>query len=356
MAAESVEAMLDSGLLAALAPVEAGGYQVDPLTEMELIEAISAIDGSAGWTFMIVAGSTARAASMMPDEALADVFRPGMRFPQIVFQEAAFGNTLQPTRQGLIVSGTWPFCTGLAHADWVLAIGQIAGYAMHCPFPEADTLAAIIPIAQVKILDTWDVTGLAGTSTFTYQIDSSLAPWHRVWAYPPRVPIRGGAHFCFRRAPIKHIGFALGVAASSLNDLSAHIAERTSVDRKPRSAISLAIARSALGLRAARALAVEVITEVWQEASETLQVADSTQRRLRATACFVTETAAEVCRLVTHYGGASSLSKQNPLQRNLCDIQVGLAHAEVGDVALENFGAGLITEALAVGRAGSTGK
>lgn len=48
IAPETVHALRVSGLFAALAPREVGGLEVDPLTELELIETISRIDGSTG--------------------------------------------------------------------------------------------------------------------------------------------------------------------------------------------------------------------------------------------------------------------------------------------------------------------
>ncbi|MGH4012435.1 MAG: acyl-CoA dehydrogenase family protein [Pseudonocardiaceae bacterium] len=102
---ESMRALRESGLLAALVPEEVGGYQVDPITEMELIEAVCAIDGSTGWSFWALAGSTARVASMLPTAAAGDVFTPGEPFPMFAFQEHPFGNLVQPKPQGLMVSG-----------------------------------------------------------------------------------------------------------------------------------------------------------------------------------------------------------------------------------------------------------
>ncbi|WNV83025.1 hypothetical protein [Umezawaea sp. Da 62-37] len=118
----SLAALRDSGLLAALVPAETGGFQVDPLTELELIEAVTFLDGSTGWTYWALAGSTARTASMLPPKAVAEVFPPGGPVPLIAFQERHFDNRARPTPEGLRVSGRWPFGTGASHADWVLAM------------------------------------------------------------------------------------------------------------------------------------------------------------------------------------------------------------------------------------------
>lgn len=344
----SVQVLQESGLFAALAPREVGGYQVDPLTEMELIEAVSAIDPSTGWGFWASAGSTARVASMLPDDAVSEVFPISQPLSIFAFQERPFGNVHRPARDGLLVRGRWPFGTGLAHADWVTAVGTVDDPAGLGPFPEAGMLAAAVPVSQVRIVDTWDAAGLCGTGTFDYAIDEVLVPWHRVWAYPPDAPVRGAPHFSFRRAPVKHIGFALGVARDVLDRFVGHAAARAAGE-----IVDAEIAGCDLRLRAARALAWATVSAVWDEARSTGRVAAGAQTQLRAVARYVTEVAVEVCGLVQRHGDASLLGRRHPLQRALRDITVAAAHGEVAAGALVDYGAGLVrSQAPAAGEAG----
>lgn len=340
----SLHALRSSGLLAALAPEEVGGYQVDPITELELIEAVSAIDGSAGWLYWALAGSTARAASMLPQLAAAEIFVKDAPFPLFAFQEHPFGNVVYPSPAGLRVSGRWPFGTGVADADWVIAVGTVDPAARRGAWPDSAELAAAVPVSEVTVVDTWDAAGLAGTGTFDYEIDDLLVPWRRVWAYPQIQPVRGGIHFCFRRAPIKHIGFALGVARHSLIKLAQHIRARAGANRTTEGAVKTQVARSALALDAARALGLETVANVWQEARHTGTVAPESRIRLRATARYVTDVAVDVCSLAIHHGDASIVARQHPLQRNLRDIAVGSSHSEVSEAALEEFGVNFIAD------------
>ncbi|MCL9759250.1 acyl-CoA dehydrogenase family protein [Frankia sp. AiPa1] len=332
----SVRALRTSGLFGVLAPREVGGDQVDPLTELELIEAVSAIDPSTGWSFWATAGSTGRAASMIPDEALGEVFPAGRPLPLFAFQERPFGNVHRPARDGLLVSGRWPFGTGVAHADWVVAIGTVREPAS--AFPGAGVLAAAVPMAQVRVVDeSWDAAGLAGTGTFDYAVEEVLVPWHRVWAYPPNAPMRGAPHFSFRRAAIKHTGFALGVARTVLDRFIEHTAALRATD-----GVAGAVAESELRLQAARALGWTTVAAVWDEARTTGQVAAGSQARLRAVARYVTEIALEVCGLLHRHGDASLLARQHPLQRALRDMTVAAAHGEVSARAIVDHGAHLI--------------
>lgn len=342
LAAASVSVLRDSGLFAALTPANVGGFQVDPVTEMELIEAVSAIDGSTGWSFWASAGSTARVASMLPREAVAEIFDPRRAAPVFAFQERPFGNVARCESAGLRVSGRWPFGTGVAHADWVVAVSAPAPGDRPTRCPPGDLLAAAVPRAQVQVLDTWDASGLSGTGTFDYAIDDVLVGWDRVWAYPPGPALRGGPHFGFRRAPIKHMGFALGVAASSLAVFTEHVGARVGTAREPHGAVVADVARCTLRLAAARALAFETVRGVWDQARRTGGVAPSSQEYLRAVARYVTEVAVEVCCLVMRHGDASLLGRQHRLQRNLRDITAAAAHAEMNHAAVEELGKTLL--------------
>jgi indole-3-acetate monooxygenase len=347
----SVDALRSSGLFAALAPVEVGGFQVDPVTELELIEAVSAIDPSTGWSFWASAGSTARVASMLPDDAAAEIFAGGdpSGLPLFAFQERPFGNTVRPTAEGLHVSGTWPFGTGVDYADWVVAVGAIEPAAAVAPatrdgsrtLPAGEgLLAAAVPTSQVTVLhDSWDAPGLRGTGTFTYRISNVVVPWHRVWEYPPDTPRRGGPFFCFRRAPIKHAGFALGLASGFLSGFTQHVASRATAGRAPAGALVAELARAHLQLDAARALALDTVGSVWEEALAAGALTPFSQARLRAVARYITEVAIDVCGLLTRHGDARLLVRHNRLHRALRDVAAAAAHAEVSADALGHFGA-----------------
>jgi alkylation response protein AidB-like acyl-CoA dehydrogenase len=334
-------ALDEAGLFRSLLPEEVGGFQVDPVTEAELIEAVTALDGSAGWSFWALAGSTARAASMLPHTAEGDVFTTGKPFPLFAFQERPFGNKVHPTGHGLVVSGRWPFGTGVREADWVVAIGEVDRSVEPGPWPDAPMLAAAVPLRDVEIVDEWDAAGLAGTGTVDYRITDVVVPWRRVWPYPAE-QVRGGAHFCFRRAPIKHTGFALGVARGILTGLTEHLTARLPGTGLPVDVIATEIATAQLALDTARAGALTTIGEVWREARQAGAVAETSHRRLRATARYVSEVATEIAGTVARLGDATMIARTHPVHRFLRDLAVGAAHGEISIAALPDYGRDLL--------------
>src|ERR1700694_1423245 len=49
----TVRALADSGLLALKVPEALGGAEADPVTQLEVLEALTHIDASAGWCLMV---------------------------------------------------------------------------------------------------------------------------------------------------------------------------------------------------------------------------------------------------------------------------------------------------------------
>src|SRR5580704_2217748 len=62
----SVAALTDSGLFAMKGPSELGGAEADPITQLEVIEATSYIDPSAGWCLSICNGGVSVVGSCLP--------------------------------------------------------------------------------------------------------------------------------------------------------------------------------------------------------------------------------------------------------------------------------------------------
>jgi alkylation response protein AidB-like acyl-CoA dehydrogenase len=65
------------------APRELRGLEADPLTRIEVYEAVSRIDTSAGWALMIGAGSLGLTAACIPEAGLARFMSRG-RLPRMV--------------------------------------------------------------------------------------------------------------------------------------------------------------------------------------------------------------------------------------------------------------------------------
>jgi alkylation response protein AidB-like acyl-CoA dehydrogenase len=74
----TVEVLRKTRLLRIFCPRELGGYEADPVTVMEVLEAVARIDGSAGWTLGILAGTSAIAGAFLPVKTAQRIFASGV--------------------------------------------------------------------------------------------------------------------------------------------------------------------------------------------------------------------------------------------------------------------------------------
>ena len=84
-----------------------GGAEADPVTQIEVIEAMAMYDSSAAWSMMIGATNIASPAVYLRDEAITEIFANG-----IVPKAAGVGmpsGEAKPVDGGYVVSGSWRF-------------------------------------------------------------------------------------------------------------------------------------------------------------------------------------------------------------------------------------------------------
>src|SRR5438128_11544825 len=73
----TVQALDDAGLLALKLPAVLGGAEADLVTQLEVLEAVTYIDTSAGWCTLIGAAAIASPGAFLADEAIAQIFVDG---------------------------------------------------------------------------------------------------------------------------------------------------------------------------------------------------------------------------------------------------------------------------------------
>jgi alkylation response protein AidB-like acyl-CoA dehydrogenase len=98
-------------------PRARGGSELDPLSQLKVIETLSMADASAGWCAMI--GTDGGYVTAFIDQAVAREMYPDIdSVTAITF--APPGKAIK-TRDGFTVNGRWPFASGCQHATWLIA-------------------------------------------------------------------------------------------------------------------------------------------------------------------------------------------------------------------------------------------
>ena len=344
LAPAAVDAIREAGLFTLKLPEVLGGAEADPVTQIEVIEALAYIDAAAGWCLMIGATAIGQPGAFTDNEAIAVIFSNG-RIPTAATSTALMG-VATPVDGGYVLSGRWPFASGVRHAEWMTA-----GAAVKDPGDaEPRKLSLVFPVTEGHIHDNWHVTGLEGSGSNDISVSDLFVPAAFTWDSSVWEPKRGGAIYRMGRPGFvanEHSGVALGIARRALDEIVR--SAPTKMRGNPptgsladREAFRGDIASCDLRLRAARALSHDVYERAYQTARGG-QVPDAAaQSEMRAVSTYVTEVAVEVATTAFRYAGGSAIHRSNILQRCLRNINAAAQHFMVSDTALENYGSSIL--------------
>ncbi|WP_437284099.1 acyl-CoA dehydrogenase family protein [Sorangium sp. So ce406] len=337
-----VDALRSSGLFALAAPRALGGAECDPLTQVEVFEAMARADASAGWSLMISALLAAAAGGTLPDAGAREVFAGP--FPTFAGLQVPTG-LARRVAGGYAVEGRWAFGSGVRHAAWVFTCAVVAPEGGAPPAGPPEMISLAVPRERVVVEDTWDVAGLRGTGSEHYRIEGAFVPEALTCPFPAAPQRRGGALYSLPFIALvaaAHVGFALGVGRRALDEIAAVAPRRIKVWPQlalgSHAAFHMDLGRAEAKLAAARAYAFDALGRMWDRAraGEALSIEDWSAIRLVQT--YVTDVAAEVAGFAYRAGGGGALFAESPLQRCFRDIHAATQHIAATDDAYEFAG------------------
>ena len=222
--APTVEALRKTRLPRFICPRDLGGYEADPLTAMEVLEAVARIDGSAGWTLGILATTSAFAGAFLPAKTAQRIFAKGI--PPMAGKIAPKGEA-EPVDGGYRVTGRWSFGSGIHHADWVIAGAFLPGQ----PLP-AGIRMVLLPRGQVVIHNNWQVAGLKASGSCDYSIENVFVPDEMTFPIMDAAlgnAVTGGPALRLGLPALVisfHMAMALGVARRALDEITEQAVEK----------------------------------------------------------------------------------------------------------------------------------
>jgi indole-3-acetate monooxygenase len=333
------DALYDAGLFWLKLPEVVGGAEADPMLQIEVIEALAAIDAAAAWSVMIGSQSVGLPAAWLPDDALDTVFG-GDRIPVTAGSLMPSG-TATPVPGGYQVSGRWPFASGIKHCQWVNATVRVDGVT-DTGLPALRRV--VLPTADVEIHDNWDAVGLKGSGSCDFSIHDRFVPESFSWGFtdPPR---RGGPLYLLGLpgyVAYEHAALALGIGRHALSIL---IDTATAKARGfegsvigDRAAFQRDLGRMDLQLVAARAMTFEIFEQVWDGLGPGRAPRPDQQAKMRSAASHATEMCLEVVTRAFRYAGGGAVYANDEIQRCWRDLNTAAQHFLVSESSYENHG------------------
>ena len=306
-------------------PVELGGYEATPAEVLEVVQLLSAADGSTGWCAATGLASNIAGALLSEPVARRIFHRP----------DVLCGGALMPGGQavpqpggGYLVDGRWSFGSGTQHCDWVIGAVRVADSADVA----ARLLAVLMPAEAVKFLPTWQVIGLEGTGSVDYQASglpvpaehcielARLAPWPAgaMW----RIPLRSLLYPVLAAVP-------LGIARRALAELLV-VADRirygSASPLADRETVQAAVGR-VQALIGAGSCHLGSTLQRLREVADAGQVPSPADRAAaRGAAAYATEQAIEAVTLCYQTAGTVAIYRDHPLQRAMRDVLAAVQH------------------------------
>lgn len=331
-----------AGLYAMCAPACYGGLELAPAETMEAIEILARADGACGWCVFIGATSGSVLAQL-PEAAAREVFARPDTLLSGVF--APRGKAV-PVDGGFRVDGQWQWGSGTQNADWILGGCQVVrdGKPEMTRNGTPRSRMMLVPAEDVEFLDTWYVSGLAGTGSTDFAIRDAFVPESRAVGLGVDGPLPRPL-YAFPQFGLLGMGIAavaLGLARASIRELVDIAGGKTpSGSARPlaaRPAAQSEVSRAEAELRSARAFYYESIGRAWEAAERDGRIDVDHRRDIRLATTHATHACAKVVDRMYDLGGGTSVYRRSPLQRIFRDVHVATQHMMVGPSTLELTG------------------
>ncbi|MGH7335590.1 MAG: acyl-CoA dehydrogenase family protein [Candidatus Rokuibacteriota bacterium] len=237
----------------------------------------------------------------------------------------------RPADGGFVVSGRWPFSSGVDNSDWNMLAVTISDDGR----TPTDWRLCLVAKGDYEIIDTWYAMGMVGTGSKDIAVKELFVPARRAL---PLVRCRGGLTHpgaALNGGPLYRIpilapsghplgAVALGTAQGAFDLFLASMATRTGTYTGATiasfQAVQVKVARARCLIDSARELMRQSAIE-FQAQAERHEVPDlETKLRFRAHCAFAVNQAREAVETLWSCYGAAGIYSRDPLQRYLRDV------------------------------------
>jgi indole-3-acetate monooxygenase len=331
-----VDSWRQGGWMRLWLPADIGGAEADPGTVLDLVEAVSALDGAVGWNLFIAVSGGAFAA-YLPEQGAHAIWG---NCPDVLMAGTGKASgRAQAVADGYRVSGRWSFASGVQNADWLCA---------NCLVDDGTNLIqgadgapeqrlVFVPADRATIVDTWDTGGLRGTGSHDFVLRDVFVP-------------NGFSFDWFRdRARIAHplyqiplldlfgaglAGVALGIARHAIDALVEMAASKVPTGSrsllKERPLAQIQVAQADALVLSAHAFLAQTLRDAMTHLAAGDDAGKLTLSRLRLAIVHAAESATEAVTLMYRAAGGSAVYSHSPLDRCMRDVLAATQHVKVG--------------------------
>ena len=340
-------AMARQGLYRVAAPKAIGGAELHPVTQIQTIEAVAALDGATGWNLMIGIEIMGILGALYPIDFAKKLYAD----PDLIIAGALnpLGKAVREPG-GYRITGQWPFASGVHNAKYFWGQSIIHEDDKRLKDEKGYVFCeSLVPREEFEILDTWHVSGLRGSGSHDVSIRDVFVPDERITQANRVPPNQSGTLFrlpLFTRLAFNKVGVATGIARAAIDHFMSLATSKTPRGYfnklQERADAQRAVAESEYLLGSARSYVFDVVNDVWDVVAKGDRPT-TRQKALVYLACSRAVSAAvEAVAKVHASAGATANFTSSPLERNMRDVMVVGQHIMVSPQFSENIGRALL--------------
>ncbi|MET9735771.1 acyl-CoA dehydrogenase family protein [Streptomyces sp. NPDC006458] len=319
--ADVLDGLKATGLLRAALPPPLGGVEMTVPQVTRAVDLLAEGDASVAWCAAVALNSSLAVVSL-PGEMFTGLFPDPDLITATVLPPA--GRAVRRDG-GYLLSGRWTYGSGITHADRVMAGFQT---------PQGAPRIAVFDAAHVRVLDTWNTTGLRGTGSHDFEVADLFVPERHTFALVPPGSRQEPLHLRADNLGLKMAGVPLGIGRSALKAATEILTARRSA--LPRTGVPADLAHAESLIGAADAYVYSTLDKAWAA-----QAAGRAPER--GTAALARQFAHRACReavqlLYDVVGSAAVYTERTPLDRCLRDVITAGRHVASAEKILDGVG------------------
>jgi alkylation response protein AidB-like acyl-CoA dehydrogenase len=338
--------LTEAGLFSIYTPREFGGLELSLPDALRVVEEVSRLDGSTGWTVALGFLSGFFTPSL-PERSAARLFVNGSA---LIAGAPGFRVQAHPVEGGYRLSGQWSFCSGAPNATWVnVAAPVFDGEAPRMGPMGPEMITAFMHPSDVQIVEgTWDVTGMQGTGSYDLRVEDLFVPSEMVGMFAlPAGPV------ALRERPLNRIPFmtalavaqsptvCLGIARHAIDEFR-ELALRKESPMGPKlieqAHAQTGLARMEALVRSARVYWYDTVGELWDTVTSGRDVSMEQRVSVRLAALTAAENSVATVDMAYRLAGSTSVFRSSLIDRCWRDVHAAAQHAQVQEGRWETAG------------------
>ena len=212
----------EAGFYRILQPGRFGGYQFGLPTFWRVMLAVSEGDPGTGWALTLGAHHALGIGAWFSEDGQREIFGPSGEF-KAPHRAPPMGQA-QPAEGGYVVSGTWDYCSGIAHATHFMGNAMVTGTNEEGR-GGGRGITTVMPREQVTVLDDWgggSTLGMSSSGSNSVRVEEVFVPAHHTapadWTHGETMAPGAALHgplYCGRIYGVYHAGLVIPVIGAA---------------------------------------------------------------------------------------------------------------------------------------------